>query len=129
MDIYNELLSKKFNIAEYGEIINGELTYKTIADKLLSDSHCLIGWTDEIRTHYDILFLYKTSFAGINIQGGIRCNYLFISIMRKGSFGFEVNGQKKSSRYIAEKLNLYECSTTEKLAELINNIIKLLKEK
>lgn len=118
----------KFNVSEYGEIINGLLTYKTVADKLSSGGHCLIGWTDEIGTHYDILFLYKTSFAGTNIQGGIRCNDLFISIMHKGAFAFKVNGLKKSSGYIAEKLNLYECITTEKLAELINGVINILEE-
>lgn len=112
---------------EYGEIINGENTYKEIADILKKHGSVLIGWTDEIYTHYDILFLYKTQFYGTNIQGGIKSNDLFITIMRKGAFGFKIDS-KKTSEYIAEKLNLSDDETAEKLAELINGVIERLGE-
>lgn len=112
---------------EYGEIINGENTYKEIARVLNVVGTCLIGWTDEIYTHYDILFLHKTQFYGTNIQGGIKSNDLFITIMRKGAFGFKIDS-KKSSGYIAEKLNLSDDETAEKLAELINGVIERLGE-
>ena len=125
MDRY---MMKEMNLSEYGEVLNGPLTYKFIAEALKFNGSILIGWTDDVYTHFDILFKYRTVFAGTNIQGGIRSNDLFISIMRKGSFGFEVNGQKKSSGYIAEKLNLNNSVTTEKLAELINGVINILEE-
>lgn len=112
---------------EYGEIINSAETYEDIANILKMHNSILIGWTDEIVSHYDILFLYKTQFYGSNIQGGIKSNDLFISIMRKGAFSFEINDSKKSSGYIAEKLNLSDDETAEKLAELINGVIRKLR--
>lgn len=60
------------------------------------------------------------------LQGGLRWNDLFVSIMRKGAFGFLTNVEKDSG-YIAEKLNLGNNVTTEKLTELINAIIQNLK--
>lgn len=112
---------------EYGEITNSQETYEDIADILKEHNSVLIGWTDEIYTHYDILFLYKTQFYGTNIQGGIKSNDLFITIMRKGAFGFKIDS-KKPSGYIAEKLNLSDDETAEKLAELINGVIERLGE-
>ena len=112
---------------EYGEITNSQETYEDIADILKEHNSVLIGWTDEIYTHYDILFLHKTQFYGTNIQGGIKSNDLFITIMRKGAFGFKI-GNKKSSGYIAEKLNLCDDESAEKLAELINGVIERLGE-
>lgn len=128
MDIYSEILAKDYNVDEYGEIINGELTYKTISNKLLAKGDCLIGWSNESGLHYDILFMYQTTFAGANIQGGIRPTDLFISIMRKGAFGFEINNQEKRPEYIAEKLFIHNEFTAKKLAELINGVIKQIKE-
>ena len=113
--------------AEYGEIINSEETYEDIADILKKHGSVLIGWTDELYTHYDILFLYKTQFYGTNIQGGIKSNDLFITIMRKGAFGFKIDS-KKSSGYVAEKLNLSDDETAEKLTKLINGVIERLGE-
>lgn len=71
--------------------------------------------------------MYKTQFYGTNIQGGIKSNDLFITIMRKGSFGFKIDS-KKSSGYVAEKLNLSNDETAEKLTELINGVIERLGE-
>ena len=122
MDIYSEILAEDYNVDEYGEIINGELTYKTISNKLLVKGDCLIGWSNESGLHFDILFMYQTTFAGANIQGGIRPTDLFISVMRIGSFGFQIDNHK-SPKYIAEKLSIYGKSTAEKLTELINGVI------
>lgn len=112
---------------EYGEIINSEETYEDIADILKWHGSVLIGWTDDLYTHYDILFLYKTQFYGLNIQGGIKSNDLFITIMRKGAFGFKIDS-KKTSGYVAEKLNISDDETGEKLTELINGVIGKLGE-
>ena len=110
---------------KYGEIINGEKTYKEIAYLLKHGNSIIIGWTDEEYTHYDILFTLNVVKEG-TLQGGLRWNDLFVSIMRKGAFGFLTDSEKDSG-YIAEKLSLENNITTEKLTELINGIIKALK--
>lgn len=110
---------------KYGEVINGEKTYKEIAYLLKSGHSVIIGWTDEEYTHYDILFTLNVVKEG-TLQGGLRWNDLFVSIMRKGSFGF-LTDSKKDSGYIGEKLGLGNNITTEKLTELINGIIEHLK--
>lgn len=113
------------NKDQYGEIINGENTYKKIAYLLKSGHSVIIGWTDEEHTHYDILFNLNVVKEG-TLQGGLRWNDLFVSIMRKGCFGFLTDGQKESG-YVGEKLGLGNNVTTEKLTKLINGIIKNLK--
>lgn len=117
------------NKTEYDEIINGEDTYKEIANKLKTEKIVLVGWTDELATHYDFLFSLG-AYKEINnpIQGGLRKTDLFVSIMRSGAFGFEINNRWKSPLYIGEKLfNDKEANeTTEKIADLINGIIKYL---
>lgn len=110
------------NYNEYGEVINGKITYKTIAENLKCKIPTLIGWTDERATHYDILFNYGTDKNGY-VQGGIKENDLFISIMRIGAFGFKIDCEKHSE-YIAEKLfNGRLDSSVKKLTELINGVI------
>ncbi len=110
---------------EYGEVINSEKTYKEIAYQLKHGNSVIIGWTDEEGTHYDILFSLNVVKEG-TLQGGLRWNDLFVSIMRKGAFGF-LTDSPKDSGYIGEKLSLGDNITTEKLTELINGIILNLK--
>lgn len=110
---------------EYGEVINGENTYKEIAYLLKSNNSVIIGWTDEEGTHFDVLFTLNAVKKG-TLQGGLRWNDLFVSIMRIGAFGFLTDGEKDSG-YIGEKLGLGNNVTTEKLTELINGIIENLK--
>ena len=111
---------------EYGEVINGVNTFVIIAETLNEHGHLLIGWTDEMSTHFDILFTDGSLFAGANHQGGIKPNALFVSIMRLGAFGFKKDMELHPS-YISEKLGCGGGVTTEKLAELINGIIAQLK--
>jgi len=118
---------------QYGEIINGEETYSDIAEillntgNLLDGNSVLIGWTDENMTHFDILFSLYINKQGTNIQGGIRDTDLFVSIMRLGAFGFEINKKEIHYGYISEKLFLRGDSiTNEKLGELINGVRKHL---
>ena len=116
------------NYNKYDEVINGKYTYKTIAKNIIEEVPTLIGWTDEERTHYDILFTYEVDKNGY-VQSGIKENDLFISIMRTGAFGFKIDSEKYPE-YIAEKLfNGRVDSSVEKLTELINGIIKELKKK
>jgi hypothetical protein len=109
----------------YGEVINGEKTYKGIAEELGSNS-VLIGWTDNNGTHFDILFTLSALTYGTNIQGGVRGTDLFISIMRRGAFGFEKDHEDTHAGYYDEKLGGGMGSTSEALAELINGVKKEL---
>ena len=64
------------NLDEWGEVINGEETYKGIAEELHNKS-VLIGWTDGNGTHFDILFTYRAYIANRGtIQGGVKQNDL-----------------------------------------------------
>lgn len=111
------------NYDTYGEVINGEDTYRNIAQYLKLGQPVLIGWTDEQSTHFDILFTLGAKVIGANIQGGVRGTDLFISIMRLGAFGFEIEHTATSGGYYAEKLSSYIGTTTsEKLAELFNGV-------
>lgn len=114
---------------EYGEIINSEETFKEIAKLLSKSTPVLIGWTDEEGTHFDILFSYKVYGFG-HFQGGVQQSDLFISIMRIGTFGFEVDHTDTFPSYYEEKLAVGNNlgSTREKLAELINGVKKYLKK-
>lgn len=107
------------NSNEYGEIINGDGTYKTIANRLLNGESVLIGWTDEEYTHYDILFTLGAFRNNNNyIQRGIKATDLFTSVMGTGAFGFKCDNLKDSG-YIEEKLNIYSSEFTK----LVNGII------
>lgn len=111
----------------YDEIINGKNTYKEIANRLKQGQAVIIGWADEEYTHLDILFTYNIyKEFGNFLQRGLRGNELFISIIGIGAFGFDVNNNEKYPGYIKEKLNLTGEPTCEKLAELINGIMKEL---
>lgn len=73
----------------------------------------------------DVLFTLRPVTFG-RIDGGIHGSRdLFVSVMRRGSFGFAV-GSTSSAGYYAEKLNMGGGITTEKLAELINGIRMLI---
>lgn len=125
------LFQADVNIDEENLIINGEKTYKYIKDKLNENSSALIAWTDEIGSHFDILFTYKPISPNWDlVQGGIRPYYLFVSIMRIGSFGFNTENSDKTADYIIDKFRMpISCrDTAEKLAELINGVIKEIKK-
>lgn len=113
------------NKDDYGEVINGENTYKEISYQLKHGNSVIIGWTDGEGTHLDILFSVNVVKEGI-LQGGLRWSDLFVSIMRIGCFGFTTDGEKHSG-YVGEKLNLRDNVTTDKLTELINGIINTSK--
>lgn len=114
------------NLDEYGEVINGELTYRWVSLYLRQHKPVLIGWTDEVNTHLDILFSCSPRVSG-TIQGGLSRHELFISIMRIGAYGFNVSGGQIHQIYISEKLNVHGEPTLYKLTELINGVIAYLK--
>lgn len=111
---------------KYGEIINHKDTYLCIVINLKLFGKVLIGWTDKKGTHFDILFGLHSIIFGTNIQGGIEKTDLFVSIMRVGAFGFEIQKKDINYLYIKEKLNIMSDTTAKKIAELINGVKKEL---
>ena len=113
------------NFDKYDEVINGEETYKEIANVLKRHKSIGIGWTDEHYTHLDIIFTLGVVKKGC-FQRGIQANDLFVSIIGHTSYGFKTDSLKFSG-YIQEKLRMNnECG--DKLSELINGIIVFLNE-
>ena len=115
------------NQDKYGEIVNGINTYKEIAHLLKLGRSIIIGWTDEKFTHLDLLFsLSPYKYPSNYLQRGLRgTNELYVSIIGLGAFGFDIDSEKHSG-YIGEKLNIQGQPVVDKLAELINGIIKEL---
>lgn len=114
------------NFDNYNEVINGEETYKRIAETLVSEKSCIIGWTDEEYDHRDILFTYRPKHLGGTLQRGLRWCYLYVSIMGQYSMGFLIENNRdnrKHSSYIKEKLMLNDNHCDNKICELVNGVI------
>jgi len=116
---------------EFSEITNSSDTYEWIADRLFLEGSVLVGWTDELGSHFDILFTsFPTTFVTntMTFQGGIKSSDLYISIMRIGAFSFDVLNENFDTHpsYYAEKLKMDDGPTTRKLADLINGVRKSL---
>lgn len=116
------------NKDKYGEVINGVNTYKTIAECLFNNTDVIIGWTDQVYDHRDILFTYKAMQYG-TLQRGLHGYYLFISIIDHSSMGFMIEDDcdnRKHYSYIKEKLRLVDNDCDNKICELINGVIEEL---
>lgn len=115
------------NYDEYGEVINGEETYKGIAEELRTNA-VIIGWTDEQMSHFDILFTFTAISFGSQIQGGVKPRSdLFVSVMRKGSFAFDISNEGTHWGYYDEKLHGgFGEITGQKVADLINGVKRYL---
>ena len=114
---------------KYGEIINGESTYRTIADELMKGKSVIIGWTDEVYDHRDILFTFRPQKHG-TLQRGLNFpSHLYISIMDFSCMGFLIENDtdnRKHPSYIKEKLRLSGNSCNDKICELINGVIEYI---
>ena len=114
------------NQDKWSEVINGEDTYKKIANTLIEKRSCIIGWTDEGYDHRDILFTYKPKHLGGVLQRGLKWCYLYVSIMDFSCMGFLIENDtdnRKYDSYIMEKLRLHDNDCDLKICELINGII------
>ena len=114
------------NFDKYDEVINGDNTFKKIAEELVFYGSCIVGWTDQGCDHRDILFTYKPHKYG-NLQRGLRWTYLYVSIMSFSCMGFLIEAKtdnQKHPSYIKEKLQLQDNSCDDKICELINGVIR-----
>lgn len=109
------------------EIINGEETYREIARKLKNGSPVIIGWTDQLGSHADVLFSWGVEGSG-PLQGGINRGDLFVSIMRAGAFAFDLHNEGTHPGYYAEKLHWSGGESSEQLGQLINGVKDQLRE-
>lgn len=112
---------------EYSEVINGPTTYVEISRALHMSRVCAIGWTDGASTHHDILFAWRVEGPPRNrLMRGLRRDYLFVSVIGIGAFGFEVRvDDPLHPAYVAEKLNLADGShTIIALTELVNEVMR-----
>lgn len=118
------------NYDDYNEVINGEGTYQEIAKELKDNNAVIIGWTDELGTHYDIMFKLgaKKPLPSNYLQRGLRNYYLFVGIIDYTFYGFTPENTLHYG-YIAEKLRMGDNETTRKIAELINGVIEELNRK
>lgn len=113
----------------YGEIINGESTYRTIADNLLEGKSVIIGWTDEKYDHRDILFTLRPIKYGTLQRGLNFSSHLYVSIIDYSSMGFLMKSNtdnRKYPNYIKEKLRLNDNDCDNKICDLINGIIEYI---
>ena len=114
---------------KYGEIINGESTYRTIADELMEGNSVIIGWTDQGYDHRDILFTFRPQKYG-TLQRGLNFpSHLYVSIMDFSCMGFLIENDsdnRKHPSYIKEKLRLQDNDCDDKICELINGVIEYI---
>lgn len=66
------------NYDKYGEVINGDDTYKTIVENLYDEDNVMIGWTDQKYDHRDIFFSLENTRRYGELQRGIKPTDLFV---------------------------------------------------
>lgn len=117
----------------FGMVINHDDTFSHLA-KILSTEYeetpVVFAWTDGHHTQLDILMVYgfRAVQYGSLQRGMLARTDLFVAISGYGMFGFKLNGNWKSPKYVGEKLNLGgHNETTAELAELINGVCERIK--
>lgn len=80
----------------------------------------LIPFDSGDMTQHDVLLSYGAFVVGnpVLLQGGLKLDDLFVSVIRKGSFGFKI-GQTSSNDYYNEKLNI---GVTQTLTDFLNEL-------
>lgn len=111
----------EINTDDYGEVMNGDGTYRVIANALDDEGKYLVAWTDLSGAHLDILFTRWVPFTG-PVQHGIKPGTdLFVSVIGFGSFGFKIDNENTHPSYYAEKLRGVPADM-DALTELINGV-------
>lgn len=116
-----------YNLDADGYVINGPGTYHFLGRMMEKGMYAFFPWTDGAGTQYDIFMTPLETFGEFpNIQGGLaRGGFLYVGLMQRGSFAFNVDNGEKSPSYVGEKLlttpGTYPTSVA--LATLINAVI------
>ena len=113
---------------EWQQVVNGEDSYDAIAEQLIVNGSCIAAWTDRKNIHYDVLFTMSPASFGY-LQWGIRgYGYLYVSVMRRGCFAFRMDrNEDLFPSYVGEKLSEDEGASLDALTELINGVMKRIK--
>ncbi len=116
------------NLDQFRQVTNGPATYDAIAAQLMTNGSCIVGWTDQKDTHWDVLFTVSPKSYGA-LQGGIYGRgYLYISIMKRSCFAFRIDHQEdRFPSYFAEKLSEDEGPSIEALTELVNGVMRKIR--
>lgn len=116
----------KYDRDDYGYIINGENTYRELAQALFyGDPAPIFSWTDQEGTVLDIMLEWRTQQL-THLQRGISSGtHLIVAVIGVGAGGFDItNGQWKAPSYVAEKLSINPSNDVAKpLAQLLNGVI------
>lgn len=112
---------------EWGEVINSEQTYDSLAKVLKKDGAVVFGWTDGDVTHFDVVLTLNPKQFG-SLQGGQRGSTdLFVGVRGFGCFGFDRYAPDTHWHYIEQKLGgRFGHVTGLAFAELINGVKKYL---
>lgn len=116
------------NRDEYGTVYNSKENYREIAEEIYGGGRCVFAWTDQFGSQFDILMVTEPIHLGGMLQGGVKSDDLFVSIMRRGAFGFEIKNRDTHASYYDEKLHIGNGCTAKKIADLINGVINELVE-
>ena len=111
----------------YDEVMNDYATYIWIAQSVLKGNPVIIPWVSkESMTALSIMFVYKPVSIG-KLHRGLSSNDLFVCIMSKGGFGFEVHATGTTPDYYEEKLGGgFGKTLSNDLCTLINNVKKCI---
>lgn len=107
---------------EYGEVLNSDRTYAWIAETVERSGSAIIGWTDGLGSHMDILFCLAPIQKGGLQRGMSALTDLFVAVSHFGMHGFEIKDDFLHPGYVAEKLGTGDNSTTAKLTDLITGV-------
>lgn len=110
----------------FGCIVNGEGTYRTVALDLRRHP-VVLNWTDGRGTLYNVLLALDPVRFGA--PGGLvdtAGRKLWVGIAGRGCFGFGATGGFCSPKYASEKLGLTSMVDAEGIAELVTGIRAVL---
>ena len=117
---------QKIKLDEYGEFLACPENIESVVDKLLATGSVLIGWSDGEATHYDVLLNYIVDFYPenrVSFQRGIHYNDLFVSVIGRGAFGFDIEEDcYLSPYYFEEKMNIDSPELAAFISDVITNI-------
>lgn len=109
------------SLDEYGYVIHTKPAVEEVIFllSLPEPKTIILPFSDGRGSQFDILISHSQYALGERnlLQGGIKKNDLFVSVMRKGAFAFRV-GQRSHPDYYAEKLGVF----SEELTCFINDI-------
>jgi hypothetical protein len=111
------------------EVINGPEIYSGIALELRTRGSALLGWTDGLGSHHELLFTLAPRAFGRSNLGLHGPDCLFVSVMRIGAFGFKVpSPTPRHASYVAEKLfgEEHPDETSTALTDLVNGVVAAL---